>query len=80
MQNKLLIKITIKTTAPHIFEILVRVTTLSNAASVGRLRHTIDHYIQPETGRYGLFDFHLADRIIAAGYEATMAHDFGKRD
>jgi NTE family protein len=69
-----------KTTAPHIFEILVRVTTLSNAASVGRLRHTIDHYIQPETGRYGLFDFHLADRIIAAGYEATMAHDFGKRD
>ncbi len=66
-----------KTTAPHIFEILVRVTTLSNAASVGRLRHTIDHYIQPETGRYGLFDFHLADRIIAAGYDATMAHDFG---
>jgi predicted acylesterase/phospholipase RssA/CRP-like cAMP-binding protein len=65
-----------KTTAPHIFEILVRVTTLSNAASVGRLRHTIDHYIQPETGRYGLFDFHLADRIIAAGYEAAMAHEF----
>lgn len=65
-----------KSTAPHIFEILVRVTTLSNAASVGRLRHTIDHYIQPDTGRYGLFDFHLADRIITAGYEAAMDHSF----
>lgn len=76
MAQQLWRKVRGKTTAPHIFEILVRVTTLSNAASVGRLRHTIDHYIQPETGRYGLFDFHLADRIIAAGYEAAMAHDF----
>ncbi len=65
-----------KTTAPHIFEILVRVTTLSNAAMVGRLKDQVDHYIQPETGRYGLFDFHLADAIIAAGYEATIAHEF----
>ena len=76
MLDQLWRKLRGKTTAPHIFEILVRVTTLSNAASVGRLRHTIDHYIQPETGRYGLFDFHLADRIIAAGYEAAMAHEF----
>lgn len=65
-----------RTTAPHIFEILVRVTTLSNAAMVGRLKDRVDHYIQPETGRYGLFDFHLADAIIAAGYEAAMAHEF----
>ncbi len=76
MAQQLWRKLRGKTTAPHLFEILVRVTTLSNAASVGRLRHTVDHYIQPETGRYGLFDFHLADRIIAAGYEAGMAHDF----
>lgn len=65
-----------RTTAPHIFEILVRVTTLSNAAMVGKLKDSVDHYIQPETGRYGLFDFHLADAIIAAGYEAAMEHEF----
>lgn len=65
-----------RTTAPHIFEILVRVTTLSNAAMVGKLKDRVDHYIQPETGRYGLFDFHLADAIIAAGYEAAMEHEF----
>jgi predicted acylesterase/phospholipase RssA/CRP-like cAMP-binding protein len=76
MPQQLWRKLRGRTTAPHIFEILVRVTTLSNAASVGRLRHTIDHYIQPETGRYGLFDFHLADAIIAAGYEAAIHHEF----
>ena len=65
-----------RTTAPHIFEILVRVTTLSNAAMVGKLKDRVEHYIQPETGRYGLFDFHLADAIIAAGYEAAMEHEF----
>lgn len=65
-----------QTTAPHLFEILVRVTTLSNAASVSRLRSSVDHYIQPETGRYGLFDFHLADQIIQAGYDAAQAYPF----
>lgn len=65
-----------KTTAPHIFEILVRVTTLTNAASVAKLGDSIDHYIQPETGPYGLFDFHKADDIIAAGYQAGMAYRF----
>lgn len=63
-------------TAPHIFEILVRVTTLSNAASVARLQNTIDHYIQPDTGRYGLFDFHEANAIIEAGYQAAITHPF----
>ncbi len=76
LANQLWRKLRGKTTAPHIFEILVRVTTLSNAAMVGRLRDRVDHYIQPETGRYGLFDFHLADGIITAGYEAAMAHEF----
>ncbi len=65
-----------KTTAPHIFEILVRVTTLASAASQGRLLDSVDHYIQPETGRYGLFDFHQADAIIRAGYEAAMEYSF----
>lgn len=62
--------------APNLFELMVRVTTLSSAASVERLRDGIHHYIQPETGRYGLFDFDHADEIIEAGYRAMMAYKF----
>lgn len=64
------------TTAPHILELMLRVTTLTNAASVGRLRDTIDHYIQPDTGRYNLFDFRRMDEIVQTGYDAMMAYEF----
>lgn len=63
-------------TVPHLFEILIRVTTLTNAAAVGRMRHLIDHYIQPDTDRYGLFDFHQADEIVRCGYEAMSNYHF----
>jgi len=69
-------KITGNTTAPHIVELLIRVTTLTNEAAIGRMRHLIDHYVQPDTDRYGLFDFHKADDIIRSGYEAMMAYEF----
>jgi NTE family protein len=69
-------KIAGTTTAPHIVEVLIRVTTLTNAAAIGRMRHLIDHYVQPDTDRFGLFDFHQADEIIRSGYEAMMAYDF----
>ena len=65
-----------KTTAPHIVEVMIRVTTLTNAAAIGRMRHLIDHYVQPDTNRFGLFDFHQADDIIKSGYEAMMAYEF----
>ena len=64
------------TTAPHIVETLIRVTTLTNAAAVGRMRHLIDHYVQPDTDRFGLFDFHMADDIVKSGYEAMKAYQF----
>ena len=69
-------KLTGTTTAPHIVEVLIRVTTLTNAAAIGRMRHLIDHYVQPDTDRFGLFDFHMADDIVKSGYEAMMAYDF----
>lgn len=68
------------TTAPHIVEVMIRVTTLTNAAAVGRMRHLIDHYVQPDTGRFGLFDFQKADEIIRSGYEAMMAYNFSPDD
>lgn len=64
------------TTAPHILEIMLRITTLTNAASVGRLKDTIDHYIQPDTGRFNLFEFRRIDEIIQTGYDAMMAYEF----
>lgn len=69
-------KVTGNTTAPHIVETLIRVTTLTNAAAVGRMRHLIDHYVQPDTDRFGLFDFHMADDIVKSGYEAMKAYQF----
>ena len=72
-------QLTKDTTAPNIVEILVRVTTLTTAAAIGRMRHLIDHYIHPNTNLYGLFDFHMADAIIQSGYEAGMAYDFSAK-
>lgn len=69
-------KLSRSTTAPHIVEVLIRVTTLTNAAAIGRLRHLIDHYVQPNTDKFGLFDFHEADDIIQSGYDAMMAYEF----
>jgi len=69
-----------KTTAPHLVEVLIRVTTLTNAAAIGRMRHLIDHYVQPNTDRFGLFDFQEADDIIRSGYEAMMAYEFKPKD
>lgn len=69
-------QVTGTTTAPHIVEVMIRVTTLTNAAAIGRMRHLIDHYVQPDTNRFGLFDFHMADDIIKSGYEAMSAYDF----
>jgi NTE family protein len=64
------------TTAPHIVETMIRVTTLTNAAAIGRMRHLIDHYVQPDTDRFGLFDFHMANDIIKSGYEAMIGYSF----
>lgn len=69
-------KITGTTTAPSLVEVLIRVTTLTNAAAVGRMRHLIDHYIQPDTDQYGLLDFHKADEIVRCGYDAMMGYQF----
>ena len=76
LRKQLWRKLTGTTTAPHIVEVLIRVTTLTNAAAIGRMRHLIDHYVQPDTDRFGLFDFHMADDIVKSGYEAMMAYDF----
>ncbi len=62
--------------APNLFELMVRVTTLTSAASVERLRGGVHHYVQPETGSFGLFDFDRADQIIEAGYRAMMNYRF----
>lgn len=72
-------RLTGNSTVPNLFEVLIRVTTLTNAAAVGRMRHLIDHYIQPDTDRYGLFDFHQADEIIRSGYEAMQNYEFMPR-
>ena len=40
------------------------------------MRHLIDHYVQPDTDRFGLFDFHMADDIVKSGYEAMKAYQF----
>jgi NTE family protein len=76
MTKQLWRKLAGTTTAPHIVETMLRVTTISNAAAIGRMRHLIDHYVQPDTDRFGLFDFHMADDIIKSGYEAMMAYRF----
>ena len=76
MTRQLWRKLAGNTTAPHIVETMIRVTTLTNAAAIGRMRHLIDHYVQPDTDRFGLFDFHMADDIIKSGYEAMMAYRF----
>jgi NTE family protein len=76
MTKQLWRQLTGTTTAPHLLEVLIRVTTLTNAAAIGRMRHLIDHYVQPNTDRFGLFDFHQADEIIRSGYEAMMAYNF----
>ena len=76
MTRQLWRKLAGTTTAPHIVETMIRVTTLTNAAAIGRMRHLIDHYVQPDTDRFGLFDFHMADDIIKSGYEAMMAYRF----
>ena len=73
-------KLTGTTTAPSIFEVLVRVTSLSNAAAIERMRHLIDHYVQPNTDTFGLFDFHQIDDIIQSGYDAMMAYKFSHED
>lgn len=78
--KQLLRRLSGNTTAPHIVELLIRVTSLTNAAAIGRMRHLIDHYVHPETSRYGLFDFQEADAIIKSGYDAMMAYEFTPKE
>jgi predicted acylesterase/phospholipase RssA len=58
---------------PGIVDILMRATTLNSVRVAGEVKRDADLYLHPPVEGFGMLEFDAVERIVAIGYEYTIA-------